>query len=70
MIIKLTNSRAFLACGRIGRLWAVRELCTIWVLGIALFMDNNGNLRMVYAGRFIAGSFALPPQQQNLGDTD
>ncbi|KAH8690325.1 putative quinate permease [Talaromyces proteolyticus] len=46
---------AFLLCDRIGRLWATRQLCVLWVVGIIIFMCNDGNLGMVYAGRFIAG---------------
>ncbi|KAL6251367.1 hypothetical protein RBB50_001576 [Rhinocladiella similis] len=46
---------AFILCDRIGRLWATRQLCLVWMLGIVIFMCNNGNLGMVYAGRFIAG---------------
>ncbi|KAJ5771566.1 Major facilitator superfamily domain general substrate transporter [Penicillium odoratum] len=46
---------AFLVCDRIGRLWATRQLCVLWILGIAIFMGNNGSLGAVYAGRFIAG---------------
>lgn len=46
---------AFIVCDRIGRLWATRQLCTIWILGIVIFMTNNGSLGQVYAGRFIAG---------------
>jgi MFS family permease len=46
---------AFLTADRLGRLWATRVLCSLWVLGIAIFMANNGNLGAVYAGRFIAG---------------
>lgn len=46
---------AFLVCDRIGRLWATRQLCLVWILGIVIFMCNNGSLAMVYAGRFIAG---------------
>ena len=42
-------------CDRIGRLWATRQLCILWVVGIAIFMGNNGNLGAVYAGRFVAG---------------
>ena len=53
---ELTESRAFIFCDRIGRLWATRELCLIWALGIVIFMCNNGSLGMVYAGRFIAGT--------------
>ncbi|OKL60051.1 hypothetical protein UA08_04973 [Talaromyces atroroseus] len=46
---------AFLVCDRIGRIWATRELCLIWLAGIAIFMGNGGSLGAVYAGRFIAG---------------
>jgi sugar porter (SP) family MFS transporter len=46
---------AFLICDRIGRIWATRQLCVLWVIGIAIFMGHNGNLGAVYAGRFIAG---------------
>ena len=46
---------AFLLADRIGRLWATRQLCILWVLGIVIFMTNNGRLGQVYAGRFIAG---------------
>lgn len=46
---------AFLLADRIGRLWATRQLCILWVLGIVIFMTNQGRLGQVYAGRFIAG---------------
>ncbi|KAH8701005.1 putative MFS quinate transporter [Talaromyces proteolyticus] len=46
---------AFFVCDRIGRVWATRQLCLLWILGIAIFMGNNGSLGAVYAGRFIAG---------------
>lgn len=46
---------AFLVCDRIGRLWATRQLCLVWIIGIAIFMGNNQKLGAVYAGRFIAG---------------
>lgn len=48
---------AFFITDRIGRLWAVRELCIVWVIGIAIFLASasNGSIGMVYAGRFIAG---------------
>jgi MFS family permease len=46
---------AFLLCDRIGRLWATRQLCLVWILGIVIFMTNNGRLGQVYAGRFVAG---------------
>ncbi|KAJ5885512.1 hypothetical protein N7495_010022 [Penicillium taxi] len=46
---------AFLICDRIGRIWATRELCLVWIAGIAIFMGNRGSLGAIYAGRFIAG---------------
>ncbi|KAI2605628.1 putative MFS quinate transporter [Hypoxylon sp. NC1633] len=46
---------AFIICDRFGRIWATRQLCLLWILGIAIFMGNGGNLSAVYAGRFIAG---------------
>ncbi|KAH8647185.1 putative quinate permease [Xylariales sp. PMI_506] len=46
---------ASFAVDRIGRLWATRELCLLWMLGIIIFMTSNGNLGQVYAGRFIGG---------------
>ncbi|KAL4865115.1 hypothetical protein BDV12DRAFT_175187 [Aspergillus spectabilis] len=46
---------AFVICDRVGRIWAIRQLCVLWVLGIAIFMGHSGSLGAVYAGRFIAG---------------
>ncbi|GAP86996.1 putative quinate permease [Rosellinia necatrix] len=46
---------AFLVCDRIGRIWATRQLCVLWILGIAIFMGHGNSLGAVYAGRFIAG---------------
>ncbi|KXT07336.1 hypothetical protein AC578_511 [Pseudocercospora eumusae] len=48
---------AFYITDKIGRLWATRQLCLLWVLGIAIYLAaaSNGSLGMVYAGRFIAG---------------
>ncbi|TVY82199.1 putative quinate permease [Lachnellula suecica] len=46
---------AFVLCDRIGRLWATRQLCLLWILGIVIFLTNGGRLGQVYAGRFIAG---------------
>lgn len=44
-----------MVCDRIGRVWATRQLCLVWILGIAIYMGNGGSLAAVYAGRFIAG---------------
>jgi MFS family permease len=46
---------AFVLADRIGRLWATRQLCALWIIGIVIFLTNNGRLGQVYAGRFIAG---------------
>lgn len=46
---------AFVLADRIGRLWATRQLCILWILGIVIFLTNRGSLGQVYAGRFIAG---------------
>ncbi|KAH6672327.1 putative quinate permease [Halenospora varia] len=46
---------AFVLCDRIGRLWATRQLCILWILGVVIFLTNGGRLGQVYAGRFIAG---------------
>jgi MFS family permease len=48
---------AFVITDKIGRLWATRQLCFLWMLGIAIFLaaSTNGSLSMIYAGRFIAG---------------
>jgi MFS family permease len=49
---------AFFLTDKIGRLWATRQLCLLWVLGITIFLASaatSGNVGMIYAGRFIAG---------------
>ncbi|KAK4987413.1 hypothetical protein LTR50_004650 [Elasticomyces elasticus] len=48
---------AFYLTDKIGRLWATRQLCVIWLIGVAIFLASapSGNIGMVYAGRFIAG---------------
>ncbi|GAB7349181.1 hypothetical protein MBLNU459_g8116t1 [Dothideomycetes sp. NU459] len=48
---------AFFITDKIGRLWATRELCLIWIAGISIYLGAaaNGSIGMVYAGRFIAG---------------
>lgn len=48
---------AFIITDKIGRIWATRQLCLIWVVGISIFLaaSTNGSIGMVYAGRFIAG---------------
>ncbi|KAF4996695.1 hypothetical protein FGRMN_4353 [Fusarium graminum] len=46
---------AFLICDKIGRIWATRQLCIVWIVGIIIFMANGGNLGAIYTGRFVAG---------------
>ena len=48
---------AFYVTDKIGRLWATRELCLLWVAGISIFLGSaaHGSIGMLYAGRFIAG---------------
>lgn len=48
---------AFYITDKVGRLWATRELCVVWVAGVAIFLGAaaNGSIGMVYAGRFIMG---------------
>lgn len=48
---------AFFLTDKIGRLWATRMLCVLWVTGISIFLGSasTGSVGMVYVGRFIAG---------------
>ncbi|WEW56993.1 hypothetical protein PRK78_002452 [Emydomyces testavorans] len=46
---------AFLITDRIGRIWATRQLCVVWIIGIVIYMTANGSLAQVYVGRLIAG---------------
>lgn len=48
---------AFAIVDKIGRIWATRQLCVLWIIGITIFLCSatNGSLGLVYAGRFIAG---------------
>lgn len=36
-------------------MWATRQLCCLWILGVVIFLTNGGRIGQVYAGRFIAG---------------
>jgi len=48
---------AFFITDKIGRLWATRQLCIVWVIGIVIFLTSSitGSVGQIYAGRFIAG---------------
>jgi MFS family permease len=46
---------AFVLADRIGRLWATRQLCLLWIFGVVIFMTNGGRLSQIYAGRLIMG---------------
>ena len=39
----------------LGRLWATRQLCLVWIAGVIVFITANGNYGQVLAGRFIMG---------------
>jgi len=46
---------AFIACDRIGRIWASRQLTLIWIVGVIIYITANGSYGQVLAGRFIMG---------------
>lgn len=46
---------AFIACDKIGRIWATRQLCTIWIIGVIVYITAAGNYGQVLAGRFVMG---------------
>ena len=46
---------AFFVCDKIGRLWATRELCIVWIIGAVIFITAKDQVGQVYAGRFVMG---------------
>lgn len=38
-----------------GRIWATRQLCLIWIVGVIIYITAAGNYGQVLAGRFIMG---------------
>lgn len=48
---------AFFITDRIGRIWATRQLCFVWIAGITIFLTaaKTGSIGQIYVGRFIAG---------------
>lgn len=46
---------AFIACDRIGRIWATRQLALIWIVGVVVYITANGSYGQVLAGRFVMG---------------
>ena len=48
---------AFVMTDKLGRLWATRQLCLVWMIGMAIFISSSatGSIGQLYAGRFIAG---------------
>ncbi|KAG9240633.1 MFS quinate transporter [Calycina marina] len=46
---------AFIACDKLGRIWATRQLCLIWIIGTIVYITANGNYGQVLAGRFVMG---------------
>lgn len=45
---------AFVFTDRIGRVWALRQLCVFWILGVFLQIFST-HIGQLYAGRIIAG---------------
>jgi len=39
----------------LGRIWATRQLCVIWIVGVVIFITSAENYGQVLAGRFIMG---------------
>lgn len=46
---------AFIFADKIGRLWATRQLCFIWIVGVIIFITANGHYGQILAGRFVMG---------------
>ncbi|TVY13281.1 putative quinate permease [Lachnellula arida] len=46
---------AFIFCDKIGRIWATRQLCVIWIVGVVVYITAAGNYGQVLAGRFVMG---------------
>lgn len=46
---------AFIACDKLGRIWATRQLCLVWIIGVIIYITSNGSYGQVLAGRFIMG---------------
>lgn len=38
-----------------GRIWATRELCLVWIIGVVVYITAGGSYGQVLAGRFIMG---------------
>lgn len=36
-----------------GRIWATRQLCLLWIVGLIVYITSNGNYGQVLAGRFV-----------------
>lgn len=39
----------------IGRLWAARQLCVVWIIGAIVYVTSSGNYGQILAGRFVMG---------------
>ncbi|BCS20828.1 uncharacterized protein APUU_21260A [Aspergillus puulaauensis] len=46
---------AFFSSDWIGPLWTMRQICLLWVTGVAVTITSNGSLDQLLAGRFLAG---------------
>lgn len=39
----------------IGPLWAMREMCFLWIIGVIIVLTSDGEYGQLIAGRFISG---------------
>lgn len=46
---------AFLICDKLGRVWTLRILSFLWLIGFIIVVVSHGHVGQVLAGRFIAG---------------
>jgi MFS family permease len=46
---------AFFTCDLVGRIWATRQLCAMWIIGVIVYITAAGNYGQILAGRFVMG---------------
>ncbi|PYH92272.1 general substrate transporter [Aspergillus ellipticus CBS 707.79] len=46
---------AFLFNEGVGPLWAMREMCLLWIVGVVIVITSAGDMSQLIAGRFIMG---------------
>lgn len=51
---------SFFVNDRVGRLWSLRLYSVIWIIGQLIAVGSQGNMKVMYAGRIVAG-FGIGP---------